>query len=127
MVYSQSADSPEDIIIRKPIEEAVDGHGHVPRLYRTGVQIPVILWQEIYVVEYEALEVLSNCGSRGIENIGRVMNTCCLTASAAPTFISMARLNGVLPSCSTTYTPYITSRSHLIRAKKGKQNIQFGK
>ena len=45
------------------------------------------------------------------------MKTCCFTASAAPTFMSMALLKGVLPSCSTTYTPYITFSNCLFRQK----------
>ena len=60
LVYSQCADPSKDIIIGKTVEETVYGDGHVSWLYWASVKIPVILWQQVDIVEYEALVILNN-------------------------------------------------------------------
>ena len=41
------------------VVELVDGGGHVTGLLGAGVNVAVVLWDEIYVVEDDALVVVS--------------------------------------------------------------------
>ena len=54
VVHGHGRDAAEDVVVRQPVEEGVDGHGHVSRLHRTRVQIAFIFGQQIHVVEDEA-------------------------------------------------------------------------
>ena len=51
LVCSHSCRPTEDALIWKPVLELVDSHREMPWLVRAAVQVPVILWQEINVVE----------------------------------------------------------------------------
>jgi hypothetical protein len=44
------------IIIYSPVEKFIDGDRHVARLLRARIQVPVVLRQQIHVVEDKAVE-----------------------------------------------------------------------
>ena len=39
-----------------PVAQSVDSHAHVPRLFRAGVKVAIIFWQQVDIVENVALE-----------------------------------------------------------------------
>ena len=43
LVDSHSTNPAKDIIVGKPIEKAINGHGHMSRLDWAGVQVSVVL------------------------------------------------------------------------------------
>lgn len=47
----------ENCTIRQLEAKGVHGDGHVPRLIRTGVQVPVVHRQQIHIVEHHAVPV----------------------------------------------------------------------
>jgi len=57
LVHSHGRDAAEDVVIRKSVEEGIDADGHVTWLDRTRVQVPIIFWKQIHVMEDVALVV----------------------------------------------------------------------
>ena len=55
LIGPDSGDSSEYLFVRQLVLELVHGHGHVAGVVRTVVQVPVVLGQEINVVEDEAV------------------------------------------------------------------------
>ena len=58
LVDSHSTNPAKDIIVGKSIEKAINGNGHMSRLDWAGVQVSVVLRQQVNIMENEALVVL---------------------------------------------------------------------
>jgi len=76
VIHGHGGHATEDVLVGQTIHEAVDGHGHVSGLYRAGVQVAVVLRQQVDVVEDETLEVhlclLHGLGSAHVHQHGPV-------------------------------------------------------
>jgi len=74
VVDGEGGDTAEKVLVGQLVIELVHGHGHVTRLGRARVQVPVVLWKQVDVVKDTALPglVLGGLHEADVEEHGPI-------------------------------------------------------